>query len=72
MVRKPAFPVSGQELWRPSPEFTGPMMPPMLLWNARGRPKSAWEIAADERAERERQEARRDERQMSLLLDLED
>jgi hypothetical protein len=52
MKRKPAstFRTSDhQELWRPSPGFTGPMMPPMLLWFARGRPKSPWELKVDAR-----------------------
>lgn len=47
---KPIFRTSDhQELWRPAPDFVGPLMPPMLLWFARGRPKSAWEVAADAR-----------------------
>ena len=57
-----------QELWRPAPEFAGPMLPPMIAWQLRGEPKSPWQIASDERAERERQAARTDERQMSLAL----
>lgn len=32
-----------------APAFIGPLMPPMLLWFARGRPKSAWEIVAEAR-----------------------
>lgn len=40
-----------QELWRPPPAFMGPIMPPMLLWLARGRPKSAWELKAAARVE---------------------
>lgn len=41
--------IDHQVLWRPSPDFCGPLMPPMLLWFARGRPKSAWEVEADAR-----------------------
>jgi hypothetical protein len=44
------------------------MLPPMIAWQLRGEPKSPWQIASDERAERERQAARTDERQMSLSL----
>ena len=50
MARKPIFRTkSFQELWRSSPEFVGPMMPPMLRWFAHGRLKSAWEIEAEAR-----------------------
>jgi hypothetical protein len=34
---------------KPAPDLIGPMMPTMLLWFARGRPKSSWEVAADAR-----------------------
>jgi hypothetical protein len=55
MKSKPIFRTSDhQELWRPSPAFVGPMMPPMLLWLARGRPRSAWEVAAEVRHATER------------------
>ena len=39
-----------QNFWRPYPAFVGPLMPPMLLWFARGRPKSPWELIGEERA----------------------
>ncbi len=38
-----------QELWRPDADLIGPLMPPMLLWFARGRPKDAWQIAGEAR-----------------------
>jgi hypothetical protein len=37
------------ELWRPASAFVGPMMPPMVAWLKAGRPRSAWEVAADAR-----------------------
>lgn len=59
-----------QEIWRnkgaiaavpsddschdPAPDFIGPTLGGMALWFARGRPKSAWEVAADERRLTER------------------
>ena len=46
---KPTAPEDLQELWRPAPAFIGPLMPPMLLWFARGRRQGAWEIAAEAR-----------------------
>ena len=49
MKRKPMPPEDLQELWRPAPGFVGPLLPPMLLWFARGRPQSAWEIEAEVR-----------------------
>jgi hypothetical protein len=52
LVRKPKsiFRSSDhQELWRPASDFIGPMMPPMMLWLARGCPKSAWEVVAEDR-----------------------
>jgi hypothetical protein len=39
-------PVVLQELWRPAPDFIGPLLPPMLLWFARGCPKDQWELDA--------------------------
>lgn len=37
------------ELWRPSPEFIGPVMPPMIAWLLAGRPRSQWQIDAETR-----------------------
>jgi hypothetical protein len=44
-----AVPLDASWCHEPAPDFIGPMMPPMGLWVARGRPKSAWEIEADTR-----------------------
>jgi hypothetical protein len=47
--KRPPSAVDHQELWRPEPDFVGPLMPPMLLWVARGRPKSPWALQAEAR-----------------------
>jgi hypothetical protein len=44
-----AVPMDASWCHNPAPDLIGPMMPPMELWFARGRPKSAWEIAAQTR-----------------------
>jgi hypothetical protein len=34
-----------EELWRPSPEFVGPVGPPMWLWLKDADAQRAWELA---------------------------
>jgi hypothetical protein len=38
-----------EALWRPSPEFIGPVAPPMLMWFYHGCPKDDWQIEAERR-----------------------
>jgi hypothetical protein len=45
-----AVPLDASWCHNPAPDFIGPLTAPMALWFARGRPKSAWEIAAADRA----------------------